>query len=177
MLKQAKTSQLISDIVKRIRRDCEPDKIILFGSYAKGTPRFDSDIDLLVIKESNLRRDERDKEIRKSLRDIKFPLDIFVYTPREVAEYSNLKGSFISAIFREGQVIYPPSQNATAFKAVDEYGFKSRGASADSAEERCRRITPTSMAKLSKRISPYLTSRGKLKAAGLPVGIHTNFAL
>ncbi len=106
MLKQAKTSQLISDIVKRIRRDCEPDKIILFGSYAKGTPRFDSDIDLLVIKESNLRRDERDKEIRKSLRDIKFPLDIFVYTPREVAEYSNFKGSFISAIFREGQVIY-----------------------------------------------------------------------
>ncbi|MBI3617714.1 MAG: nucleotidyltransferase domain-containing protein [Candidatus Omnitrophica bacterium] len=106
MLKQTKTSQIISDIVKRIRKDCNPEKIVLFGSYAKGTPRYDSDIDLLVIKDSNLRRDERDKEIRRSLRDIKFPLDIFVYTPQEVAEYSHLKGSFISVIFKEGRVLY-----------------------------------------------------------------------
>lgn len=106
MLKQTRTSQIISDIVKRIRTDCNPDKIILFGSYAKGTPRFDSDIDLLVIKDSNLRRDERDKEIRKSLKDIRFPLDIFVYTPREVDEYSRLKGSFLSTIFKEGRVLY-----------------------------------------------------------------------
>lgn len=106
MLKQAKTSQIISDIVKRISKDCAPEKIVLFGSHAKGTSRLDSDIDLLVIKNSNLRRDERDKEIRKSLRDIKFPLDIFVYTPQEVAEYAHLKGSFISAIFKEGRVLY-----------------------------------------------------------------------
>lgn len=106
MLKQAKTSQIISDIVKKIRQDYDPEKIILFGSYAKGTPRYDSDIDLLVVKDSNLRRDERDKEIRKSLKEIKFPLDIFVYTPQEVAEYSHLKGSFISAIFKEGRVLY-----------------------------------------------------------------------
>lgn len=106
MLKQTKTNQIISDIVKRISRDCDPDKIILFGSHAKGTPRFDSDIDLLVIKDSNLRRDQRDREIRKSLRDIKFPLDIFVYTPREADEYSRLQGSFISAIFKEGRVLY-----------------------------------------------------------------------
>ncbi|OGX39843.1 MAG: hypothetical protein A3G91_04785 [Omnitrophica WOR_2 bacterium RIFCSPLOWO2_12_FULL_50_9] len=106
MLKPAQATQIIAQVVDRIRKDFQPEKIVLFGSYSKGTPRYDSDIDLLVIQNSDLRRDERDKEIRKSLRDIKFPLDIFVYTPQEVAEYSNLKGSFISAIFKEGRVLY-----------------------------------------------------------------------
>ena len=106
MLKQTRTSQIISDIVKKIRKDCDPDKIILFGSYAKDTSRYDSDIDLLVVKDSKLRRDERDQEIRRSLQEIKFPLDIFVYTPQEVDEYSRLKGSFIAKIFREGRVLY-----------------------------------------------------------------------
>lgn len=106
MLKPAQTSQIISSIVDKISKDCSPEKIVLFGSHAKGASGDDSDIDLLVIKDSTLRRDERDVEIRKSLREIKFPLDIFVYTPKEVDEYVRLQGSFISAIFKEGKVIY-----------------------------------------------------------------------
>lgn len=106
MLKPAETTKIISQVVDKISRDFRPEKIVLFGSYAKGTPRYDSDIDLLVIQNSDLRRDERDKEIRRSLRDIKFPLDIFVYTPEEVNQYFRLQGSFISAIFKEGRVIY-----------------------------------------------------------------------
>ena len=106
MLKQTRTSQIISSIVEKISKSCNPEKIVLFGSYAKGAPRYDSDIDLLVVKDSNLRRDERDKEIRKSLKEIMFPMDIFVYTPKEVDEYSRLPGSFISTIFKEGRVLY-----------------------------------------------------------------------
>ncbi len=106
MLKQAEINQVITRITKKISKDCNPEKIVLFGSYAKGTSRYDSDIDLLVVKDSKLRRDERDQEIRRSLREIKFPLDIFVYTPQEVDEYSRLKGSFIAKIFREGRVLY-----------------------------------------------------------------------
>lgn len=106
MLKQAKTNQIISSIVEKIRKDYNPEKIILFGSYAKGTSGYDSDIDILVIRDSTLRRDERDQEIRRSLREIKFPLDIFVYTPKEVDEYSRLNGSFISMVFKEGRVLY-----------------------------------------------------------------------
>ena len=106
MLKQAEINRVISKITEKISKDYDPEKIVLFGSYAKGTSRYDSDIDLLVVKDSRLRRDERDQEIRRSLQEIKFPLDIFVYTPQEVDEYSRLKGSFIAKIFREGRVLY-----------------------------------------------------------------------
>ncbi len=45
-------------------------------------------------------------EFRKLLKDIKFPLDIFVYTPKEVKKFCNLKGSLINGIFNTGRVIY-----------------------------------------------------------------------
>lgn len=106
MFESAKIKDIISMIVEKAKKDYKPEKIILFGSYARGNPTIDSDIDLLVVKDSSCRRDERDREIRKSLKDIKFPLDIFVYTPEEVEKFYNLKGSFINEIFSKGRVIY-----------------------------------------------------------------------
>ncbi|MBI5417073.1 nucleotidyltransferase domain-containing protein, partial [Candidatus Poribacteria bacterium] len=82
MIKDIKMKEIIFNIVEKIKIGYKPDKIILFGSYAKGQTDSDSDIDLLIVKNSKIRRDERDKEIRKLLEEIKFPLDIFVYTPR-----------------------------------------------------------------------------------------------
>ncbi len=98
--------RIILTIVERIKEDYKPEKIVLFGSYARGVPHQDSDIDLLVIKDSVCRRDERDKEIRKLLKDIKVPLDIFVYTPKEAEKFQALKGSFINKIFNSGEVLY-----------------------------------------------------------------------
>lgn len=106
MVKDIEIKDVIFDIVEKIKDNCMPEKIILFGSYAKGNPNPDSDIDLLIIKSSNYRRDERDIEIRNLLREVKFPMDIFVYTPEEVNKFSNLKGSFISNIFKDGDVLY-----------------------------------------------------------------------
>ena len=106
MTKNVNIKKTILEIVEKIRGGYNPDKIILFGSHTKGTSTSDSDIDLLVIKDSNHRRDERDGEIRRLLWGIKFPLDIFVYTPAEVEKFGNLKGSFVNEIFKSGEVMY-----------------------------------------------------------------------
>jgi len=77
-------SNIISLITQKIREAEHPDKIVLFGSFARGEALEDSDIDILVIKKTTLPRHKRARNIRKSLRGIKHPLDITVYTPEEV---------------------------------------------------------------------------------------------
>lgn len=98
--------KIVEDIVSKLKAEYQPEKIILFGSYASGKAGWDSDIDLLIVKNSNRRRDERDIEVRRLLEGIKFPLDIFVYTSREVKRFYKLEGSFIKKIFDKGKVLY-----------------------------------------------------------------------
>ncbi|RLC44808.1 MAG: nucleotidyltransferase domain-containing protein, partial [Candidatus Cloacimonadota bacterium] len=64
------TQKQIEKIVKRIIKHYRPDKIILFGSYAYGNPTEHSDLDLLIVKNSNLPRYKRAREIRKYLWEI-----------------------------------------------------------------------------------------------------------
>ncbi len=98
--------KIVEDIVSKLKAEYQPEKIILFGSYASGKAGWDSDIDLLIVKNSNRRRDERDIEVRRLLEGIKFPLDIFVYTSQEVKKFYKLEGSFIKKIFDKGKVLY-----------------------------------------------------------------------
>lgn len=93
-------------IVNRIINVANPDKIILFGSHAYGTPNEDSDIDLLIIKDTDLPFNKRAAEIRRSLRGIGVPLDLVVYTPSEVEKYKNNKFSFLGKIDQQGKVLY-----------------------------------------------------------------------
>ena len=98
--------EIILSIVEKIKENYKPEKIVLFGSYAQREAHQDSDIDLLVVKDSTQRRDERDREIRKLLKETRVPLDIFVYTPEEVERFHALKGSFINKILNTGEVLY-----------------------------------------------------------------------
>lgn len=77
----------INEVVERIVKNVQPEKVVLFGSYAYGEPYEDSDLDILVIKESVLPRHERVREIKKCLRGIKIPVDLIVYTPKEIDEW------------------------------------------------------------------------------------------
>lgn len=97
---------IIEEAAKKIAKGVKPHKIILFGSSAAQTISKGCDIDLLIIKPSDQRRDERDQEVRKLLSDIIYPMDIFVYTPEEVAKYKDLPGSFIGKIMRTGKTLY-----------------------------------------------------------------------
>ena len=100
------TKVLIKDVVNKIVKEVKPDKIILFGSYSWGNPTPDSDLDLLIIKESKLRRDKRALEIDKLFADRLFPLDVIVYTPEEIGLCLKMEGSFIKEILEQGEVLY-----------------------------------------------------------------------
>ena len=97
---------LEKEIVRRIVAASRPRKIILFGSRARGTARPDSDIDLLVIADSSEPRHMRSAVLYGALSDIIVPMDVMVYTPHEVIEWSQVPQAFVTTAVREGRVLY-----------------------------------------------------------------------
>ena len=97
----------IEDVAQKIGEKFHPEKIILFGSYAWGEPGPDSDVDLLVVIESNKTRIERQKELQAALFPRTLPIDLLVYTPAELEEQINKKRNlFLEDIIRNGVVLY-----------------------------------------------------------------------
>lgn len=97
---------LLQTIVQRILAAGQPQKIILFGSQARGKAGRDSDYDLLVIENSNQPRYRRAVAYRRALKDLGTSKDIVVWTPSEIAEWQNVSNAFITAALREGVVLY-----------------------------------------------------------------------
>jgi len=96
----------ISDIVKKIVSEYNPDKIILFGSYATGNPNEDSDLDLFVIKETDLPRPQRTVQVRKMIYGSMVPIDLIVYTPKEIDESRNNRFGFVYEVLNTGKILY-----------------------------------------------------------------------
>lgn len=98
---------LIQQVTKKIVLECHPHKIILFGSLAWGKPKQDSDLDLLVIMDSNVARpDVRAMQIEAMFDDLDCPLDLIVYTPTEVATCLRKQNPFIRDILERGRLLY-----------------------------------------------------------------------
>ena len=95
----------INDKVQVIVRKYSPDKIMLFGSYAKGNPSPDSDVDLLVIIDTKQSTWELAVEISLALKH-SFPMDIIVRTPQEIARRLKYGDFFIKNIMENGKVLY-----------------------------------------------------------------------
>lgn len=100
------TERQVSDLVRLLVENVKPEKIILFGSYAKGNPGSDSDLDIAIIKDSSLPTYKRCSEIRKHLRGLKFPVDIFVFTKEEFKSWGKVKPSLIHDIIQTGKLLY-----------------------------------------------------------------------
>ena len=99
--------QKIQEIVQKIIKKYQPEKIILFGSWAWGTPHEDSDIDLLVIKETHKSRIERQREVKDMIIFSQMPVDVLVHTPSELEESINKKRNlFLEDIVHNGKVLY-----------------------------------------------------------------------
>src|SRR5579859_6919772 len=95
-------------VIRRFARDVaeqfQPDKIILFGSYAYGTPHADSDVDILVIMPC---RNELDMAVKIDLAcDPAFPLDLIVRKPKEIQWRLEERESFHTEIVTKGKVLY-----------------------------------------------------------------------
>ena len=98
--------QLYAEIVRRIVEVTDPHRIILFGSRARGDHRPDSDLDLFIEMESALRPSDRRRAILSLFRPRRWSMDLFVYTPTEVARSSGVNGTLVSIVEKEGKVLY-----------------------------------------------------------------------
>lgn len=98
---------LLSEMTSRLVQTFHPDKVILFGSHAWGTPDEASDIDLYVIvPESGERPLQRARRARACVGDVRVALDILVRTRAEADKYRHLYASLECQIFEKGRVLY-----------------------------------------------------------------------
>lgn len=100
------SSNRIKEIVDHIAQLEKPDSIVLFGSYANGTANEESDVDILIIKDTDLPLTKRCRNIRKSLRGIAVPLDLIMYTSQEIEEWKSTSEAFITKALKQGKIMY-----------------------------------------------------------------------
>ena len=98
--------QAIPLMVKRIVKQFDPERIILFGSQARGDAGPDSDVDLLVVMDVEKDKREAAIAIRTALHDIRIPTDIIVTTPEDFAWRKNIPGTIERPAVQEGKVLY-----------------------------------------------------------------------
>jgi len=105
---KGKVKKLILEMLNKIIVEYQPEKVILFGSYAYGEPTQESDIDLMIIKNTLETPCERWMQVKKILRDPNriIPVSPLVYTEEELESRKAMKDFFINEIMEKGEVIY-----------------------------------------------------------------------
>ena len=98
----------IQALAQKIAEKFQPEKIILFGSYAWGKPNSDSDVDLFIVKDTKNTRDTA-RKISRLIFPRPFPLDIIVYQPDKANERLARGDFFIQDIFSKGKLLYESS--------------------------------------------------------------------
>ncbi len=95
----------IEDIVHQIAQQFQPEQIILFGSYAYGQPRQESDVDLLVVMDTPLKETDQAVRICQAI-DYHFGLDLIVRKPDALARRLALGDPFLHEVVSQGKVLY-----------------------------------------------------------------------
>ncbi|MFA6108505.1 MAG: nucleotidyltransferase domain-containing protein [Candidatus Latescibacterota bacterium] len=98
--------QTVDLVVSTIAKACNPDRILLFGSAVNGTSGPDSDLDLLVIMDTDLPRHRRAAPLRLLFDPYPCPMDILVYTSQEVDRWRGATNHIIAEALRTGRVVY-----------------------------------------------------------------------
>ncbi len=99
------TQKQIAQFGRRLAALFHPERIVLFGSYAYGSPGPDSDVDLLVVMPLHENPIDKSVEMRMKLRP-GFPLDLLVRTPSKIRERLAMGDDFIRDILENGKVLY-----------------------------------------------------------------------
>jgi len=99
----------LKELIDYLRSEYMPEKVILFGSYGTDKHRYNSDIDLLIVKETEKRFVDRVVELMRLIRErfgSKYPVELLVYTPDEFKRAKDINSSFIKDILSNGIVLY-----------------------------------------------------------------------
>jgi uncharacterized protein len=100
------TIDKVKKIIQTIVQDYEPEKVILFGSYARGEENKDSDLDLMIIKETYEPYNHRAHRVRSLFNPYPCAMDLFIYTQKEFERLKNFKSLIPHIASKEGIVIY-----------------------------------------------------------------------
>jgi len=105
---ERKIDKILNEIVEKLQREYKPLKIILYGSYAYGTPNVDSDIDLLILKNTSERSVDRFVKVKKIIYNPKrkIPVSPLIYSPDELKERLRIGDDFIKEILNKGVTLY-----------------------------------------------------------------------
>jgi predicted nucleotidyltransferase len=100
------TPELLDEVVRRILTVGSPRRVVLFGSRVRGEARPDSDLDLLIIEDSDLPRYRRAPPYLRALLGIFPAKDVVVWTPAEVEAWRDVPSAFVTTALREGRTLY-----------------------------------------------------------------------
>lgn len=100
------TDELVQEVTRKIVERFHPKRIVVFGGYARGDHGPDSDLDLLVEMDSAKTFWSRIPEIDSLFQPRDWPMDLFVFTPEEVAQDRDINGTLVNLAEREGKVVY-----------------------------------------------------------------------
>ncbi len=95
----------IKEVVNKIVKEYQPEKVILFGSYAWGKPTEDSDVDLFIVKDTENTR-AMARKIDRLIFPRYFPMDLIVYTPGQVEKRKIMGDFFVKNILTKGKILY-----------------------------------------------------------------------
>jgi predicted nucleotidyltransferase len=98
--------ETIQAIARAIAERFSPEQIILLGSYASGQATPDSDLDLVIVMETELPSYERAVSIRLLFRPSPCAMDLFVYTPAEMEEWNGTVNHILTEAFQHGKPLY-----------------------------------------------------------------------
>src|SRR5215471_11660713 len=104
--KKTVSEKILQEIIRRVVEVAKPEKIILFGSAARGEMGPHSDVDLLVVKKGEFDRSRLVGDIYMKLHGAGQAVDVIVVTPKEVERYRNTHCLVIASALREGREVY-----------------------------------------------------------------------
>lgn len=102
----AVTQERIKEVVDKIVKEYQPEKIILFGSYAWGELREDSDFDFFIIKKTKQPSLKRIEALDRIFSRREFPMDFLVYTPEQIEKQLAFGDFFVKDILTKGKILY-----------------------------------------------------------------------
>jgi predicted nucleotidyltransferase len=96
----------LEEIVKRIVEAAQPERIIVFGSAARGDDGPESDLDLLIVKAGQYRKREMAVKVRRAIGSTGRPIDLIVARPEDLRRYGDTPGLVYGAALRDGREVY-----------------------------------------------------------------------